>query len=164
MNITYSDVAKKFREIAGAGLKASPASTEELAIAESDLNIAFPESFRRFQLEFGDYGWPDIEIWSVCKPSSSERNIVGVYNWYRGGGDMDSGIRSLPSHLIPFADSYTIDAPDAYCFDTSNKIEGEFSIVFWPSSLQGDDAPKLVANNFLEWLNNELNDWDPSKI
>jgi SUKH superfamily protein len=142
----YREVARLFRE--DADVVALPATAEELAAAEQALRCRFPDSYRWFQLEFGDVKNGPLDIYSVRTPEPSERNIVGL--------NFDSRQETfprLPDHLITFSDN---GGGDLICFDASALRDGECPVVWWDHELDESQRPAPAAASFADWLEAEL--------
>jgi hypothetical protein len=149
----YHDIAHLFRAHArseGADVVSRPATHEEFAAAEEALGCRLPDSYRWFQLEFGDAANSPVDIYSVRTPEPSGVNIVAI--------NLDARhelFPRLPAHLIAFADN---GGGDLLCFDTTVLHDGESLVVWWDH--EGDEAqhPELAASSFLDWLERELHE------
>jgi hypothetical protein len=149
----YHDIADLFRAYArseGADVVPRPATHAELTAAEEALGCQLPDSYRWFQLEFGDAAHSPIDIYSVQTPEPSGVNIVGINR--EEGHD---AYPRLPAHLIAFSDN---GGGDLLCFDTSIRHDGECPVVWWDH--EGDEAqhPEPAAYSFLDWLERELDE------
>ena len=147
----YDDVTRLFREQAGGPareLNANPATPAEIAAAERELGAQLPESFRRFQLEFGDYNGGPVDIYSVKPLEPPARTIVSMNRTAR-----TELYPRLPAHLIAFADN---GAGDYNCFDTRACIAGECPVVWWDHELDEQQPPEPAAPSFVDWLQAEL--------
>jgi SUKH superfamily protein len=122
----YHDIAELFRAHArseGADVVPRPTTHTELTAAEEALGCQFPDSYRWFQLEFGNVAHGPVDIYSVLTPEPSGVNIVGI--------NLDArhdAYPRLPAHLIAFSDS---GGGDLLCFDTSIRRDGECPVVWW---------------------------------
>lgn len=142
----YHDIARLFRE--DADVVTRPATAEELAAAEQALGCQLPDSYRWFQLEFGDVMRGPVDIYSVRTPEPSEMNIVGI--------NLDARHETyprLPAHLIAFSDN---GGGDLVCFDTSVRRDGEWLVVWWDHERDEAQRPERAAPSFLDWLEGEL--------
>jgi SMI1 / KNR4 family (SUKH-1) len=147
----YQDVARFFRAYAsaeGMRLVARPATLDEIEHAERELGAPFPNSYRWFQLEFGDFEDGPVDIYSPRTPEPSHRNIVGINIEER----TEDGPR-LPAHLIAFSDS---GGGDLLCFDTTRRDADECPVVWWDHELDEDQEPAEAAPSFLDWLEGDL--------
>ncbi|HEU4342460.1 MAG TPA: SMI1/KNR4 family protein [Candidatus Binatia bacterium] len=146
----YRDVARLFGEHARSqGRKASPepATPEEISAAERALGCRFPDSYRWFQLEFGDFPDGPLDIYSVRTVEPPTMNIVGINLDAR-----HNGYPLLPPHLIAFSDS----GSDLCCFDTSALEDGECPIVWWNHAGNEAQRPERAGPSFLDWLAAEV--------
>lgn len=154
MNYKYQKVTQQLRDYAQQRLIVHPASEEELTIAEKSLGVKLPESYRRFQLEFGSFEGTAVDVWSVGKPATSwGRNIVGYTKSERSGGAIDSCNPFLPDHLIAVGETYR---GNPYCLDTSKYRDDECPVVLWDHDKDNYQTPKVVADDFLDWLEQEI--------
>ena len=147
----YDDVTRLFREqarIQRSELVPNPATPDEIAVPEQGLGTRLPESFRRFQLEFGEYNGGPLDIYSVKPVEPPTRNIVSINRDAR-----TELYPRLPSHLIAFSDN---GAGDYNCLDTRAWIADECPVVWWDHELDEDQAPEPAAPSFLDWLQAEL--------
>jgi hypothetical protein len=147
----YHDIARLFRAQARSGgvdVVPQPATQEELAAAEEALGCRLPDSYRWFQLEFGNPAHGPVDIYSVRTPAPSEANIVGI-----NLDERRDAYPRLPAHLIAFSDN---GGGDLLCFDSSALHAGESPVVWWDH--EGDEAqrPEPAAPSFLDWLEREL--------
>jgi hypothetical protein len=148
-NARYVEVARRFREFPTAGIRTvDPASEEELAAAEDALGCRFPESYRRFQLEFGRVRNGPLDIYTVRPADPTSTNIVAVNLVERR-----SLHRPLLSHLVAFSDS---GGGDRLCFDASACEAGECRIVWWDHEADPGEPPQTAAASFLDWMEAEL--------
>jgi hypothetical protein len=147
----YHDAARRFREHSKAergNLVPRPATPDHVDAAERDLGAAFPDSFRWFQLEFGDFQDGPFDIYSVCPPGPSERNIVSINQEERV-----ESVPRLPPHLIAFSDS---GGGDFLCFDTSRRVANECPVVWWDHEQDETQTPEPAAASFLDWIEAEI--------
>jgi hypothetical protein len=147
----YAEVAGLFRQSAeaeGGSLVLTPATAEDLAEAEKTLGCRFPESYRWFQLEFGQVTTGPIDIYGVRAVEPPTLNIVGINLDERRNAQP-----ALPAHLIAFSDS---GAGDLLCFDTSALEDDECPIVWWDHEADVDQEPEIAGPSFLDWLETEL--------
>jgi len=141
-------VSRRFRELAGsADCEAilEPATVEEVSAAERALGCRFPDGYRWFQLEFGDFAHGPLDIYSV---RGDGLPIVSI--------NLDArrdGYPRLPAHLIAFSDS---GSGDLCCFDTSAMAEGECPVVWWDHAGGEAQSPERAASSFLDWLAAEV--------
>jgi hypothetical protein len=149
----YHDIAELFRAHArseGADVIRRPATHAELTAAEEALGCQLPDSYRWFQLEFGDAVHSPVDIYSVLTPEPSGLNIVGINR-----GERHDTYPRLPVHLIAFSDS---GGGDLLCFDTSIRHDGECPVVWWDHEGDETQHPERAASSFLDWLEQELHE------
>ena len=147
----YDDVARLFRVQASAGATQfvpNPATSDEIAAAEREIGAPLPESFRRFQLEFGECDRGPLEIYSVRAVEPPAMNIVS-----RNLDARTELYPRLPQHLIAFSDN---GGGDYYCFDTRARVADECPVVWWDHEDDEDQTPQPVVPSFLDWLQREL--------
>jgi SMI1-KNR4 cell-wall len=148
----HEDVARLFRSAAagagGADVVPRPATPAQIETAERALGSALPESFRQFQLEFGDCQYAPVDIYRVLPAEPPALNLVSINLDAR----TEMGPR-LPSFLIAFSDD---GGGNYFCFDTRAASESEAPVVVWDHELDEDQTPDLVAPSFVEWLRREL--------
>lgn len=148
MNIRFKQAINLFKETAYEGFSFNPATIEEINIAEKELNATLPESYKAFQLELGDIDWAMLEIYSVKTPPEGRINIIGITQ-----SERTQCFPNMPDSLIPFSDD---GGGDSYCFDTSKITDGECNIVFWDHASNSEQEPTIVAKDFVEWINKEI--------
>jgi len=148
MSARYKSIAKLFRDNASNNFSVEPATIEEIEFAEKELKVQLPESYKMFQLEFGNYDWGYFDIYSVVTPQDEMINIIDITR-----SEQNEAHPKMPLHLIPFSDN---GGGDSYCFDTSNYENKECSIVFWDHESDENQLPENVAKDFLEWLEKEI--------
>jgi hypothetical protein len=147
----YDDVAHRFREHArshGRDVVPQPATAEEIAAAELALSCQFPDSYRWFQLQFGDFAHGPLDVYSVKPVEPPGRNIVGINLEERS-----DSYPPLPPHLIAFSDCGN---GDLYCFDTSARAGDECPVVWWDHAADETQQPEPAGATFIDWLETEL--------
>jgi SUKH superfamily protein len=147
----YQRIADLFRAQTrsdGADLVARPATPDELAAAEQALGTQLPDSYRWFQLEFGNVAHGPVDIYSVRTPESSELDIVGI-----NLDERHNAYPRLPAHLIAFSDN---GGGDLLCFDSTARHDGECVVVWWDHEGEEGQRPEPAASSFLDWLEREL--------
>jgi len=132
-----AEIAELAQEWCGWPIEFSgPASEEQIAAAEKELQVTFPRSYRAFLRHFGAGTTPYYEIYGV--PNNRLWGDVVMMN--------QLSVCSMPPHYIKFTDSvgdYT------YYLDTSQMDRnGECPVVvFGP----GDEGA-VVAESFVDFL------------
>ena len=138
----YRKVSSRFRELARSEdceANPEPATAEEVSAAERALGCRFPDSYRWFQLELGDFAHGPLDIYSVRGAGPPIVNI-----------NLDArraGYPRLPPHLIAFSDS---GGGDFYCFDASDDAGDEGGISDWVSLNEQvtDTKSHTLVSNF----------------
>jgi SMI1/KNR4 family protein SUKH-1 len=145
----YGEVARLFREHGGGErIVPRPAALPQIEDAERALGAPLPESFRKFQLEFGECENAPIDIYSLLPAEQPGLNLVSINLEAR----TEMGPR-LPAYLIAFSDN---GAGDLLCFDTRTISGNEAPVVYWDHELDEGQTPEPVALSFVEWLRVEL--------
>jgi cell wall assembly regulator SMI1 len=147
----YQDVARFLRAYASAeGMRLGdrPATLDDVEHAERELGAAFPNSFRWFQLEFGDFDAGPLTIYSARKPEPSGRNIVTI-----NVASRTELFPRIPDYLIAFSDN---GGGDLLCFDTSRREADECPVVWWDHEQDEDQVAAEAAPSFLDWIEAEL--------
>jgi hypothetical protein len=144
----YREVSSRFRELARSEdceANPEPATVEEVSAAERALGCRFPDSYRWFQLEFGDFAHGPLDIYSVrgAGPPIVDINLDA----------RRAGYPRLPPHLIAFSDS---GGGDFCCFDASAMAGGECPVVWWDHAGDEAQSPERAAPCFLDWLAAEV--------
>jgi len=75
-----------------------PATAVELEEIKNILNIRFTDSYRAFQLEFGDFCHKDIEIFTVSCPDTCCDNILEVRSQKSEVRSQKSEVRSQKAY------------------------------------------------------------------
>ena len=148
VNTRYEKAIKLLRDTASERFSFCPATDQEISDAEKELNVCFPESYKKFQLELGDIDWAMLEIHSVKPLQNGMYNIVGITK-----AERTECFPNMPNNLIPFSDN---GGGDSYCFDILNLIDGECPIVFWDHTDDQTQKPKEIAVDFIEWIVSEI--------
>jgi hypothetical protein len=147
----YRQVARQFFEYArsqNSKVVPQPASAEDLQAAEAALACRFPDSYRWFQLEFGELEHGPLDVYGVRRGASAAISIVAINLEERR-----EGYPPLPLHLIAFSDS---GGGDLCCFDTSLLENGECPVVWWDHEDDETQTPEPAAASFLDWLETEV--------
>lgn len=129
------------------GEGASDASVRE---AQRLIEVELPNSFLAFLNKYGWGGVEYIELFGLGDDVPDHLNLVAVVNSERN--EMNP---RLPKSFIPVLND---GFGNLYCLDTSAMKEGECPVVFWNHELPPDQRPEIVAQNFLLWVNDLLND------
>ena len=146
----YNSVAQLFRQKALTSFTVDPATDEEITAAEQQLGHPLPDSYKWFQKEFGNFGGAFPDIYSARVPAEGMQNIVGI-----NFSERSDYFPRMPTHLIAFSDN---SGGDSYCFDTTQFKSGKCAVVFWDHEGDEEQTPEVVAADFAEWLEEELNE------
>lgn len=146
----YSNVAHLFRQKALMSFTAAPATDEEITAVEQQLGHTLPDSYKRFQKEFGNFDGAFPDVYHACTPAEGMQNIVGI-----NFSERSDYFPKMPAHLIAFSDN---SGGDSYCFDTTQFKSGECPVVFWDHEDNEEQTPEVIATDFIAWLEEELNE------
>lgn len=124
---------------------------ESIAEAEYFLKITFPKSYKKFLLAAG-----------TGEGKAGRFAGLGTEGFLDSKLAEDVELMKKWSHvaaqgkLIPFADDFS---GNFYCFD-SRKMnrDGEFPVVFWDRLFQFDREPEPVADDFIGFMNQSIDD------
>lgn len=126
-----------------------PPTPEELAATESYLGAPLPPSFKVFLAKAGCYKLRFWETFWVGDDSLGYRNIIEANRSEREDADP-----ALPPFLITFRNN---GMGDQLCFDTRSKsATGEYPVVLWDHESPADEDLDIVADDFAEWLYDEV--------
>lgn len=141
----YIELAQKLRslEVIEIGVGAT---LQEVSEAESHLGLNIEGSYRNFLLEFGWAGVEHIEINGLGADVPAHLDLISITESER----RDAGLR-LPSHLLPF---YNDGAGNLFCVDYGDSVGQQ--IVLWNHEAGQDQGLLRVADDFAEWLYEEL--------
>ena len=137
----------------------TPATLDELENIECELKTRFPESYRKFQLEFGDFCHEKIEVFTVSSSDTCSDNIVDVRKHISQYGSdafhqaFNGALPDIPETYIPF--SYYEN--DYYCFDMNHYDGSECPVVYFTETLNKHDEPIRIADTFIDWFVLEIN-------
>ncbi len=145
----YERLTQLIHQKAFSNYTIDPATDAEIADAEGELGAVFPDSYKRFQRDFGYFRGAVPDVYTVRPLPHPMLNIVGI-----NFSERNETYPNLPLHLIAFSDN---SAGDSFCFDTLRLTGGECPVVFWDHEKDTDQQPEEWAENFLDWLDEELN-------
>ena len=148
----YQDIARFFRAYASASrmqLVERPATRDEIERAERELGVAFPSSYRWFQLEFGDAQDAPLDIYTAHGATGPYSTSIVEVN-LRERTELRP---HLPVHLIAFSDD---GGGNHLCFDTTRREDDECPVVWWDHEQDEDQEPEDAALSFLDWIEAEL--------
>lgn len=142
--------ARDAKTLCGAGV-----SEDDIALAEKELGLLLPLSYRTFLRECGWVSVKGLIVWGL--PSEEERIC------YNAQSIVDIVARArreygLPAHLVWISS----DGSDfQFMLDTSVMVDQEVPVVNWPLGLSADDmaardGAEIMAPSFALWFQKEL--------
>jgi cell wall assembly regulator SMI1 len=135
---------RSFRE-AEFGRGATP---QEIELAEEQLGVGLPVSYKAFLGHFGWVSLEGLEIYGLGEDVPAYLDLLKVTLSER------TQMRPrLPSHLLPLMND---GAGNHYCLDVESREQGECVVVFWDHNLGESQDPEHVAPNLEAWLSEEL--------
>jgi cell wall assembly regulator SMI1 len=124
------------------------ATPQEIELAEEQLGVTFPRSYRAFLEQFGWASFEGMELYGLGEDVPTYLDLVRVTLSER------SEMRPrLPSRLIPLMND---GAGNHYCLDVESLEQGECPVVFWDHNISESQDPEYVARNLEGWLSEEL--------
>ena len=146
MNINLYENLQKIIEESGKSYHGSgPASDEMISLYEKELSISFPESYKIFLKKYGTLSFYGISRLGMVATSAPD--VRFVTQEARKLGDIDENMIQIKSS--GYGPIFSIDKS----IIGSN---GEAAIVETELSFKRDKYKKVVANNFSEFLLNEI--------
>ena len=125
------------------------ATPQEIELAEEQLGVEFPESYKALLEQFGWASIDGLELYGLGRDVPAHLALVKVTLSER------TEMRPrLPSHLVPLMND---GAGNHYCLDVESCGQGECRVVFWDHDLGESQNPEYVAPNLEVWLSEELN-------
>ncbi len=125
------------------------ATAREIKLAEEQLGIEFPDSYKAF---LGQFGWASkdgLELYGLGKDVPAYLDLVTVTLSER------TEMRPyLPRSLVPLMND---GAGNHYCLDVECGEQGECPVVFWDHTLGESQDPEHVARDLETWLSEKLN-------
>lgn len=130
------------------------AAWAEIDSVEQRLGVRLPLSYRLFLHEFGWGGVEDIEIYGLGSDVPAHLHLVSLVESERT--EMEPRLRHS---LIPLMND---GRGNHCCLDTSRFSGDECPVVFWDHAhVDGlNQEPEPVAENFVTWLMEELEERD----
>src|SRR5215212_540646 len=125
------------------------ATPQEIELAEEQLGVKLPESYKAF---LGHFCWASIEaleLYGLGEDVPTCLDLVKVTLSERA--EMRP---RLPSCLVPLMND---GAGNRYCLAVEPREQGECPAVFWDHNLRESQDPEYVAPNLEAWLSEELN-------
>src|SRR3989442_13293893 len=124
------------------------ASDAEINRAEQSLGAKLPMSYCAFLREFGWGGVEHLEIYGLGSDAPQYLELENVTQRER------TAMRPpIPRFLVPIMND---GAGNHYCLDTRHFQGSECPVVFWDHESGLLQEPQRVADNFAEWLANQL--------
>jgi hypothetical protein len=124
----------------------SGVTSDQLLIAEAQLDLSVKGGYRSFLEEFGWLDAGEFEVYGLGDDVPRHLNLVNVTLSERSV--MNPPL--LPS-LIPVMND---GGGNLYCVDAGPVRNG--AVLFWDHELGSDQEPDFVASSFNEWLNQRL--------
>ncbi len=122
---------------------------QQIELAEQQLGVEFPESYKAFLEQFVWASFEGLELYGLGEDAPAYLDLVKVTLSER------TEMRPrLPSRLVPLMND---GAGNHYCLDVGLREQGECPVVFWNHTLGESQGPGYVARNLEEWLSEELN-------
>ena len=151
MNINLDENLQKIIEESGESYHGSgPASDEMISLYEKELSISFPESYKIFLKKYGTLSFNGESFYGISRlgmVATSAPDVRFVTQEARKLGDIDENMIQIKSS--GYGPIFSIDKS----IIGSN---GEAAIVETELSFKRDKYKKVVANNFSEFLLNEI--------
>jgi cell wall assembly regulator SMI1 len=124
------------------------ATLREIELAEKQLGVELPGSYKAFLGHFGWASFEGLELYGLGGDVPAYLDLVEVTLGAR------TQVRPrLPSRLIPLTND---GAGNHYCPDVAPGEQGECPVVFWDHNLGESQDPEYVAPNLEAWLSEEL--------
>lgn len=122
----------------------------EIQVAESELGVSFPASYRQFLSTLGWIESSYLSVYGLGIDVELGSSVVFVTNSERHEMDL-----CIPPTLIPIVND---GSGNLYCLDVSQMQESECPVVFWDhESFEGaEQMPERVGPDFYNWLITEL--------
>ncbi|MDQ3703999.1 MAG: SMI1/KNR4 family protein [Chloroflexota bacterium] len=125
------------------------ATPQEIQLAEQQLSVVFPRSYKEFLEQFGWASLEGLELYGLGEDVPAYLDLVKVTLSER----MEMRPR-LPRPLLPLMND---GAGNHYCLDVGSGEQGECPVVFWDHNQGESQDPEYVARNLEAWLSEELN-------
>ncbi len=150
MNIKYQDVKDLLASQKLADLFGQGASEQEISLAERELGVQFPLSYRMFLKEYGWGYFGSLELIAGLG-SDIPQEWRGGANLLQVVADERSGPSCFPKTIIPFCQN---GAGDWYAIDCSEWNGEESPVVFVPHERvsTGVFTTDKCADSFADWI------------
>ena len=127
------------------------ATLQEIELAEQQLGVEFPPSYKAFLEQFGWASLEGLELYGLGEEVSAYLDLVKVTLSER------TEMRTrLPSRLLALMNDGAGNHY-GYGLDVGLHEQGEYPVVFWDHNLGESQDPVYVAPNLEAWLLEELN-------
>lgn len=143
----YEALSSALRTRAGVEF-GTPVSMEEVASAEDQLGVRFPQSYRFFLIEFGWVSFGPFELYGLGTGIPDYLEVVTVTL-----SEREEAMPRLPERLVPLMND---GGGCLHCLDTSQMIEQECPVVLWDPDLGPTQILSEEAGGFVDWLLNKL--------
>jgi hypothetical protein len=147
--MTFDQLAQKLESVPSKAFGRG-ASEHELQTASARLGVNLVGGYRRFLERFGWGGVGPFELYGLGVDVPPYLDLVAVTE-----SERTQMCPALPSHLIPIMND---GGGNLYCLDLSKA--GEPMIVFWDHTAGEEQAPELVASDFVSWMEERLESSD----
>lgn len=124
------------------------ASEEEIDLAERELSLGFPASYRQFLSEFGWAAFGPLEVFGLGPHVPRHLDVVSITRSER----LEAGL-SLAENLIPVAND---GGGNLYCLDTGSQSD-DARVILWNHEGLAKDC-EVVADEFASWIVDRLDD------
>jgi hypothetical protein len=121
-----------------------PRPVDLINLAQDHLSVNFPETYRRFLLEYGAGGLGSFEIFGVVQEDFENHDYLHidvVWLTLKGRREWD-----LPEFLLPV---YDLRDGELFCLDFRKKVGDEVKVVgFTPGYSTPEQSLDIVAEDF----------------
>jgi cell wall assembly regulator SMI1 len=125
------------------------ATSQEIELAERQLGVEFPRSYKAFLKHFGWASIDSLELYGLGEDVPAYLDLVKMTL-----SERTEMMPRLPSFLVPLMND---GFGNHYCLDVGLREQGESPVVFWDHNLGESQDPEYVAGNLEGWLSEELN-------
>ncbi len=120
-----------------------------LAEAEYFLKLKLPPSYKKFLSAAGSGDGRAGRILGLGAEGYRDSKLAEDFELMKQWSAL-----SAQGKLVPFADDFS---GNFYCFDFRKEMaDGEYPVVFWDRMFDSNQEPQSVAKNFLEFMNQSL--------
>lgn len=122
------------------------ATEAEIAAAESEFGVSFPDSFIQRELGWAEVGGSRIYGLGADVPPSLDLVRANV-------SERTELRPRLPAHLVALCKN---GAGDHYSLDTRRPVDEECRVMLWAHEDGENQRPALEAANFTSWLGEQV--------